>query len=83
MNKKVMTAVIWVVLFAAIIYMVSGMNPTQDTLDKLDYNTEFLQLVRNTESKDTTQKTIKAILVDQREVYGLYAGSESEAKDLW
>ena len=82
MNKKVMTAVIWVVLFAAIIYMVSGMNPTQDTLDKLDYNTEFLQLVRNTESKDTTQKTIKAILVDQREVYGLYAGSESEAKDL-
>ncbi|MEA4870028.1 MAG: ATP-dependent zinc metalloprotease FtsH [Christensenella sp.] len=77
-----MTAVIWVVLFAAIIYMVSGLNPTQDTLDKLDYNTEFLQLVRNTESGDTTGKTIKAIQVDQREVYGLYAGSKSEGKDL-
>ncbi len=82
MNKKVMTAVVWLVLFAAIIYMVSEMNPTQDTLDKLDYNTEFLQLVRNTESGDASGKTIKAIQVDQREVYGLYADSKSEAKDL-
>ena len=82
MNKKVMTAVVWLVLFAAIIYMVSEMNPTQETLDKLDYNTEFLQLVRNTESGDAAEKTIKAIQVDQREVYGLYAGSKSEAKDL-
>jgi len=82
LNKKVMTAVIWVVLFAAIIYMVSGLNPTQDKLDKLDYNTKFLQLVRNTESGDTAQKTIKAILVDDRKVYGLYTGSAFEAKDL-
>ena len=82
MNKKVMTAVVWLVLFAAIIYMVSEMNPAQDTLDKLDYNTEFLQLVRNTESGDATGKTIKAIQVDQREVYGLYAGSKYESKDL-
>ena len=59
-----MTAVVWLVLFAAIIYMVSEMNPTQDTLDKLDYNTEFLQLVRNTESGDAAEKTIKAIQVD-------------------
>ncbi len=82
MNKKVMTAVIWVVLFAAIIYMVSGLNPSEDKLDTLDYNTEFLQLVRSTENTDTAQKTIKAIQVNQREVYGLYAGSEYEAKDL-
>ena len=82
LNKKVMTAVIWVVLFGAIIYMVSGLNPTQDKLDELDYNTEFLQLVRNTENADTTQKTIMAIQVNQREVYGLYAGSEYQAKDL-
>ena len=77
-----MTAVVWLVLFAAIIYMVSEMNPAQDTLDKLDYNTEFLQLVRNTEGGDATGKTIKAIQVDQREVYGLYAGSKYESKDL-
>ena len=77
-----MTAVIWVVLFGAIIYMVSGLNPTQAKLDELDYNTEFLQLVRNTENADTTQKTILAIQVNQREVYGLYKGSEYAAKDL-
>lgn len=82
MNKKVITAVIWVALFASIIYMVSGLNPTQEKLDELDYNTEFLQLVRNTEAEDTAQQTIKAIQVDQREVYGLYAGSDYEAKDL-
>ena len=82
MNKKFITAVIWVGLFAAIIYMISGMNPTQGKPDELDYNSEFLQLVRNTESADTTQKTIKAILVDDRKVYGLYAGSTAEMKDL-
>ncbi len=82
MNKKVMTAVIWIALFVAIFYMISGMNPTQAKPDELDYNSEFLQLVRNTESADTTQKTIKAILVDDRTVYGLYAGSESDISDL-
>ncbi len=82
LNKKVMTAVIWVALFAAIVYMVSGLNPTQDKMDELDYNTDFLQLVRNTETADTAQQTIKAIQVNQREVYGLYAGSDYEAEDL-
>ena len=77
-----MTAVIWIVLFAAIIYMVSGLNPTDKKMDELDYNTEFLQLVRNTESGSTDGKTILAIQVTQREVYGLYGGSEYEAKDL-
>ncbi len=82
LNRKIMTAVIWVVLFAAIIYMVSGLNPTDKKMDELDYNTEFLQLVRNTESGSTDGKTILAIQVTQREVYGLYGGSEYEAKDL-
>ncbi len=82
MNKKVITAVIWIVLFAAIIYMVSGLNPADSKMDELDYNTEFLQLVRNTESGDTAGKTIKAIQVTQREVYGLYGDSAYEAKDL-
>ena len=50
LNRKIMTAVIWIALFAAIIYMVSGLNPTDNNMDELDYNTEFLQLVRNTES---------------------------------
>jgi len=82
LNKKIMTAVIWIVLFAAIIYMVSGLNPTDNKMDELDYNTEFLQLVRNTESGSTDGKTILAIQVTQREVYGLYGGSEYAAKDL-
>lgn len=82
MNKKVLTAVIWVALFAAIIYMVSGLNPADKKMDELDYNTEFLQLVRNTESASGDGKTIQAIQVTQREVYGLYGGSDYEAKDL-
>ena len=64
MNRKVITALIWVGLFVAIIYMITGMNPGQAKPDELDYNTKFLQLARNTENADTTQKTIKAILVD-------------------
>ena len=82
MNKKVITAVFWMGLFAAIIYMISGMSPLQAKPDELDYNSKFLQLVRNTESGDTTQKTIKAILVSDRKVYGLYSDSKSEMKDL-
>ena len=82
LNRKIMTAVIWIALFAAIIYMVSGLNPADTKMDELDYNTEFLQLVRNTESGATDGKTILAIQVTQREVYGLYGGSEYEAKDL-
>ncbi|MEN6634791.1 MAG: ATP-dependent zinc metalloprotease FtsH [Clostridiaceae bacterium] len=69
-------------LFAAIIYMISGMSPLQAKPDELDYNSKFLQLVRNTESGDATQKTIKAILVSDRKVYGLYNDSKSEMKDL-
>ena len=65
-------------LIAAIIYMISGMSPLQAKPDELDYSSKFLQLVRNTESGDTTQKTIKAILVSDRKVYGIYTGSTSE-----
>ena len=82
MNKRIITAVFWMGLFAAIIYMISGMNPTQAKPDDLDYNSKFLQLVRNTENADTTQKTIKAILISDRNVYGLYVGSKAEMKDL-
>ncbi|MEA4914010.1 MAG: ATP-dependent zinc metalloprotease FtsH [Christensenella sp.] len=69
-------------LVAAIIYMISGMSPLQAKPDELDYSSKFLQLVRSTESGDTTQKTIKAILVSDRKVYGLYSDSKSEMKDL-
>ncbi|MEA5049139.1 MAG: ATP-dependent zinc metalloprotease FtsH [Eubacteriales bacterium] len=62
--------------------MVSGLNPTDTKMDELDYNTEFLQLVRNTEGDIAGGKTIKAIQVTQREVYGLYGDSKYEAKDL-
>jgi cell division protease FtsH len=82
LNRKLITALIWIGLFAAIFYMISGFNPGQAKPDELDYNSKFLQLVRNTESADTTQKTIKAILVEDRKVYGLYSDSKYEMKDL-
>ncbi len=69
-------------LIAVIIYMITGASPLQAKPDELDYNSNFLQLVRNTETGDTTQKTIKAIMVSDRNVYGIYAGSKSEMKDL-
>ncbi len=81
-TKKIVTILIWLALFGAIVMMVSGLNPSSDKPDELDYNTEFLQLVRQTETGDTGHKAIKAIQVDQREVYGLYADSKTEAKDL-
>jgi hypothetical protein len=82
LNKKVMTAIIWVMLFVAIIFMVSGLNPSENKPDELDYNTDFLQLVRNTESGAATGETIKAIQVNQREVYGLYGDSAYDPEDL-
>jgi len=83
LNKKVMTAMIWVLLFGAIILMVSSLNPGEKQPDELDYNTDFLQLVRNTESGETADgKTIKAIQVNQREVYGLYGDSTETIEDL-
>ena len=63
MNKKITTAIIWVALLGAIIMMVSGMNPGQKEPDTLDYNTDFLQMARRTETGAATgeEKTIKAI----------------------
>ena len=83
MNKRVVTILIWVCLFGAIVLMVTGLNPTSTEPDELDYNTEFLQLVRETESGAVaSDKTIKAIQVNYREVYGLYGSSASELSDL-
>ena len=76
-----MTAAVWILLLAVIIYMVSGGNPSNKKPDVLDYNTDFLQLVRNTED-GAAGKTIKAIQVDEREVYGLYGGSDLTIEDL-
>ena len=45
MNKRVITGLIWVFLFGAIIMMVTGMNPGGQEPDELDYNTDFLAMV--------------------------------------
>ena len=83
MNKKVFTALIWIALLGAIIFMVSGLGNGSKEPDKLEYN-DFLRLVERTETGGAgeEEKTIKVIQVNYREVYGLYTGSESEAKDL-
>ena len=62
LKKRITTIIIWIVLFAAIVMMVSGMNPSRTKADELDYNTEFLQLVERTVSGESG-KTIKAIPV--------------------
>ncbi len=84
MNKKITTALVWVVLLGAIIMMVSGMNPGKKGPDTLDYNTDFLQMARRTEAGNASadETTIKAIQVSYREIYGLYGDSQYEMKDL-
>ena len=81
MNRKVVTAIIWVLVFGAIIYMVSGLNPGNKEPDTLEY-TDFLAMAKRTETGTGEGKTIKGIQVTYREIYGLYAGSASEIKDL-
>ncbi len=82
-RKGATTAIVWVLLFCAVIMMVSGLNPSAKEPDTLDYNTDFLQMVQRTENGDAAGgKTIKAIQVTYREIYGLYSGSASEMKDL-
>ena len=86
MNSKwIKTLIVWVVLFAAIVWMVRGMDIlTRGEPDELDYNADFLTLVERTEAGNAgpEEKTIKAIQVVYRDVYGLYQGSELELKDL-
>ena len=86
MNSKwIKTLIVWVVLFAAIVWMVRGMDIlTRGEPDELDYNADFLTLVERTEAGNAgaEEKTIKAIQVVYRDVYGLYKGSELELKDL-
>ena len=82
MNKKIVTALIWVLMLGAIILMATGFNPFEDTTEQLDYSTDFLALAQRTQTGDTTGKTIKAIQINYRDVYGLYAGSKYELKDL-
>ena len=86
MNSKwIKTLIVWVVLFAAIVWMVRGMDIlTRGEPDEMDYNADFLTLVERTEAGNAgpEEKTIKAIQVVYRDVYGLYQGSELELKDL-
>ena len=81
-NKKFVTVGIWLLLALAIIWMASGFEVGGKKAEELDYNTEFLALVKNTESGETGEKTIAAIQIDYRDVYGLYTGSAAKAENL-
>ncbi|MDO4493788.1 MAG: ATP-dependent zinc metalloprotease FtsH [Clostridia bacterium] len=81
-KKKIRTLLIWLVIFGAILFMTSGMDLSKKTVDELDYNTEFLQLAKSTEEHNTGDKTIKAVRVVYRDVYGLYGTSETTLKEL-
>ncbi len=81
MKKRITTILIWIVLFAAIAMMVSGMNPSRTKSEELDYNSEFLKLVERTVAGETG-KTIKAIQIDYRTISGLYSDSKSTLEDL-
>ncbi len=85
LNKKLITALIWILLFGAVIMMVNGLNPAVEKPDELDYNTDFLEMVQRTvkgEAPTDEKPTIQAIQITQREVYGLYAGGEKKIEDL-
>ena len=85
-NKWIKTLIIWALLFAAIIWMVTGMDTVSSKPDELDYNTDFLSLVQRTEASGEApaggEKTIKAIQVTYRDIYGLYGDSKLTLKDL-
>ena len=81
LNRKVITTLIWVLVFGAVVLMVSGLNPGKAEPDTLTY-TEFLKMAERTETGASGGKTIKLVQVDYREMYGLYEGSEYEIKDL-
>ena len=85
-NKWIKTLIIWGLLFAAIIWMVTGMDTVSSKPDELDYNTDFLSLVQRTEASEEApaggEKTIKAIQVTYRDIYGLYGDSKLTLEDL-
>ena len=78
-NKKFVTVGIWLLLALAIVWMASGFEVGGKKAEELDYNTEFLALVKHTESGEAGEKTIAAIQIEYRDVYGLYTGSTAKA----
>ena len=80
-RKRFATLLVWLAIAAAVVWMASGFNLGGAAPDELDYNTEFLELVRRTETGASGEK-IKAVLIEYRDVYGLYEGSFAGAEDL-
>ncbi len=83
-RKRLITLAVWVAIFVAIVLMVRGMDlSTTQKQEEIDYNV-FLETVRNTaEGKTgTDSKTIKAIQMTYRDVYGLYSTSKYKLADL-
>ena len=81
-RKKIATLLVWLTIAAVVVWMASGFNLSGQQPEELDYNTQFLDLVRRTENGDASGSRIKAILIQYRDVYGLYTDSLAEAKDL-
>ena len=81
-RKKIATLLVWLTIAAVVVWMASGFNLSEQQPEELDYNTQFLDLVRRTENGDASGSRIKAILIQYRDVYGLYTDSLAEAKDL-
>ena len=62
-RKRFATLLVWLAIAAAVVWMASGFNLGGAAPDELDYNTEFLELVRRTETGASGEK-IKAVLID-------------------
>ena len=60
-RKRFATLLVWLAIAAAVVWMASGFNLGGAAPDELDYNTEFLELVRRTETGASGEK-IKAVL---------------------
>ena len=83
-RKRLITLAVWVAIFVAIVLMVRGMDlSTTQKQEEIDYNV-FLETVRNTAEGKTgaDSKTIKAIQITYRDVYGLYSTSKYKLADL-
>ena len=84
MNKKIsriITVVIWLAIAAAIVAMAGGFGTATKDPKTLNYS-ELLALVESSVKGGTGEQGIKAIQIEYRDVYGLYASSTSTGSDL-
>ena len=80
-RKRFATLLVWLAIAAAVVWMASASTLAARRRTSWTIIREFLELVRRTETGASGEK-IKAVLIEYRDVYGLYEGSFAGAEDL-